>query len=115
MEKFEDRSLNGVFHCFTGNAEQGNKITGLGFYLGIGGVTTFKNSGMDKVIPSLDKSRLILETDSPYLSPAPKRGERNEPWKVSLIAGRVAELLEVRQSEVEEFTSQNAKNLFFDN
>ena len=113
VQEFEERSLRGVFHCFTGTEDQGNKITSMGFYLGIGGVATFKNGGLDKVIPFLDRGKLILETDSPYLSPAPERGKRNEPSKVQLVAEKVASCLDLSLNEVKSLTTRNANTLFF--
>lgn len=112
-KKFEDKKLKGVFHCFTGSTEQGNSITEMGLYLGLGGVATFKNSGLDTVIPDLDKNKLVLETDSPYLSPAPERGKRNEPSKVKFVAEKVAEFLSLSLDEIAELTTRNAKDLFF--
>lgn len=110
---FEDQELSGVFHCFTGNVEQGKKMTDMGFYLGLGGVATFKNGGLDKVIPELDATKLILETDSPYLSPAPERGKRNEPSKVRLVASKVSEILNLSLESVALLTTRNANDLFF--
>lgn len=113
VEEFADQGLKGVFHCFSGNVEQGNRITKMGFYLGLGGVATFKNGGLNEVIPSLDKSRILLETDSPYLAPVPNRGKRNEPSYVRLVAEKVAEYLKISIQEVDELTSSNANALFF--
>ena len=79
VKEFSDQGLKGVFHCFTGNEDQANRITQMGFYLGLGGVATFKNGGLNEVIPLMDKNRIVLETDSPYLAPTPNRGKRNEP------------------------------------
>ena len=110
---YEDRGLRGVFHCFTGSVMQAEQITGLGFYLGIGGVSTFKNGGMDQVIPYLDKSKIILETDSPYLTPVPHRGKRNEPAYVSLVADKVGEYLQLARKEVIKLTVDNTHQLFF--
>jgi len=110
---FKNQKLTGVFHCFTGTADQGKRIVDLGFYLGLGGVTTFKNGGLDKEIPDLDISRLVLETDSPYLSPAPERGKRNEPYKVSLVASKISEILNLPIDEVASLTTRNANDLFF--
>lgn len=106
------KGLKGVFHCFTGNAQQGQEITDMGFYLGIGGVVTFKNGGLDKVVPALDKERIVLETDSPYLAPAPNRGKRNEPAYLKLVAEKMAEIWEVDLNSVDEITTVNAKRLF---
>ncbi|UII23680.1 TatD family hydrolase [Fulvivirga ligni] len=112
VEELKDDRLTGVFHCFTGSAEQAKRITELDFYLGIGGVSTFKNGGMDTVIPDLDLSTLLLETDSPYLAPTPHRGKRNEPSFIPLIAERVASLKLCEVDEVAEVTTGNAKKLF---
>ena len=110
VSQFE--GLRGVFHCFTGNTEQAEKITSMGFYLGIGGVATFKNGGLDKVLPTVDDSKIVLETDSPYLAPVPFRGKRNEPAYVLKVADRVADLLEKDVDEVKNSTTANAQKLF---
>ena len=88
-------------------------FTDMGFYLGLGGVSTFKNGGMDQVVPHLNRSKIILETDSPYLTPTPHRGKRNEPAYVSLVAGKVAEYLGLTKEEVDDLTTANANTLFF--
>jgi TatD DNase family protein len=112
IESIGDKKLGGVFHCFTGTVEQAKKIIDLGFYLGIGGVVTFKNGGLDKVIPHLDNNKMVLETDSPYLSPTPNRGKRNEPSYINLVASKVAEFKNITVDEVAEMTTRNALNLF---
>jgi len=112
VEELQDGNLNGVFHCFTGTAEQANLITSLGFYLGLGGVTTFKKSGMDEVIPEMDINKIVLETDSPYLAPVPHRGKRNEPAYIPLIASKVAQVKNISLEELQRVTSQNAAALF---
>jgi TatD DNase family protein len=104
--------LRGVFHCFSGTVEQANKIIDLKFMLGIGGVVTFKNGGLDKVIPQIGLSSVILETDAPYLAPVPYRGKRNEPAYTKLVAGKIAALLELPLEEVATVTSSNAEKLF---
>ncbi|MEM6831766.1 MAG: TatD family hydrolase [Bacteroidota bacterium] len=115
LKNDESQSLTGVFHCFTGTPEQGKTITEeLKFYLGLGGVTTFKNSGLDLVVPHLNRDKLVLETDSPYLSPVPERGKRNEPYKVKFVADKLATLLNLSVEEVASFTSDNANRLFFE-
>ena len=98
-----------MFHCFTGTKEEADRISELGFFLGIGGVVTFKNGGLDKVIPELDLQNIILETDSPYLAPAPHRGKRNSPEYLSLIAQKVADLKETSVARVAEVTTTNAQ------
>lgn len=104
--------LSGIFHCFSGNEEQANKILELGFYLGIGGVVTFKNSGLDKVVKAVDLNHLVLETDSPYLAPAPHRGKRNESEYLYLIAQKVAEIKACSVEEVAAVTTANATKVF---
>lgn len=104
--------LRGVFHCFSGNEAQAKKIMELNFFLGIGGVVTFKNSGLDKVIADLGLSSVILETDAPYLSPVPFRGKRNQPAYTKIVAEKIASLLNLSLDDVAGATSQNAKKLF---
>jgi len=105
-------SLRGVFHCFSGDLDQANRAVGAGFYLGIGGVLTFKNSGLDKVIADVDLKNLVLETDAPYLAPVPYRGKRNESSYLSYIVQKLAEIKSVTREEVIEITSNNARDLF---
>ncbi len=112
LESFKSQNLKGVFHSFTGNLEQANKAIEMGFLLGLNGILTFKNSGLDKVIKEIDTKYLILETDSPYLAPTPNRGKRNESAYVALIAEKLAEIHDLSIAEVTEITSQNAENLF---
>ena len=113
IEKLNDENLRGVFHCFTGNVEDAQRVINLGgFYLGIGGVLTFKNSGLDKTIAEIDLQHLILETDSPYLAPAPFRGKRNESKYIVNIAEKLAEVHQISIEKVAEITTENAKKLF---
>ena len=113
IEKLNDKNLRGVFHCFTGNVEDAQRVINLGgFYLGIGGVLTFKNSGLDKTIAEIDLQHLILETDSPYLAPAPFRGKRNESKYIVNIAEKLAEVHQISIGKVAEITTENAKKLF---
>ncbi|GLO59534.1 TatD family hydrolase [Vibrio sp. MACH09] len=112
LKNEQDGSLSGVFHCFGGTIEEAKAIVDLGFHLGIGGVSTFKNGGMDKVLPQLDIKSLILETDCPYLAPVPHRGKRNEPAYTALVANRIAELNGFTLEEVDQRTTANAKTLF---
>jgi len=104
--------LRGVFHCFSGNEAQAKKIMELNFLLGIGGVVTFKNSGLDKVIADIGLSSLILETDAPYLTPVPFRGKRNQPAYTKIVAEKTASLLNLSLDDVAQITSQNSKKLF---
>ncbi|SIT82651.1 TatD family hydrolase [Pontibacter indicus] len=108
----QDGSLKGVFHCFSGTVEQAAKVKELGFLMGIGGVATFKNGGLDKVLPHVSLDDLVLETDCPYLAPVPHRGKRNEPVYLPLVARRVAELMQKPVEEVAVTTTRNALNLF---
>ena len=112
VEKLRDEELGGIFHCFSGNAEQAKRIVDMGFYLGIGGVATFKNGGLDKVLPDIDLKHLVLETDSPYLAPVPHRGKRNEPAYIPIVAKRVAEIKKIELEEVKRQTTVNAKTIF---
>lgn len=112
VSKAQDGSLRGIFHCFSGTEEQAAKVKELNFLIGIGGVATFKNGGMDKVLPHVDLKDIVLETDCPYLAPVPKRGKRNEPSYLSLVAGRVAELMQKPVEEVAAVTTLNAQQLF---
>ena len=112
LEEVNDQNLRGVFHCFTGSKEQGQKAIEMGFMLGIGGVVTFKNSGLDKVLKELPLDKLLLETDSPYLAPTPYRGQRNESSFITIVAQKLAEIYEVNLEEVAIKTTQNAKTLF---
>ncbi|GAC1381980.1 MAG: TatD family hydrolase [Hymenobacter sp.] len=112
VEAAQDGTLRGVFHCFSGTPEEAEQVIKLGFLLGIGGVATFKNGGADQVLPGLDLKHLLLETDCPYLAPAPHRGKRNEPAYLPLVARRVAALLGKTEAEVAEATTQNAAALF---
>lgn len=103
---------NGVFHCFSGSIEEANEIIKLGFYLGIGGVVTFKNSNLPEVLKQVPIERLVLETDSPYLSPVPYRGKRNESSYLEYIAEKLAFIYGCTVSEVIEKTTENAIKLF---
>lgn len=111
IEKVGDARLTGIFHCFTGTLEEAQKAIDLGFKLGIGGVATFKNGGLDKVLPYIDMKHIVLETDSPYLAPVPYRGKRNEVAYVPLIAQRVADLMQVSVEIVASQTTANALSL----
>jgi TatD DNase family protein len=104
--------LKGVFHCFSGTHEQANEIIGLGFYLGIGGVLTYKNSGLDKVIEQVDMKYIVLETDAPYLTPVPFRGKRNEVSYIKYVAQKLADVKSITVGEVANITTANAEALF---
>lgn len=111
LQERDDR-LKGIFHCFTGNLEQAKLAIDLGFYLGIGGVVTYKNGGLDKVLKELPLDKLVLETDSPYLSPVPHRGKPNESSYLIYIAEKVAEIYGVSLDQVAEVTTTNSKDIF---
>lgn len=113
IDGLNDDNLSGVFHCFTGDEAQANHIINYGgFKLGIGGVVTFKNSGLDKTLRTISIENLILETDSPYLAPTPYRGKRNESSYVVIIAKKLAEIYGKSLEEIASITTQNAKELF---
>jgi TatD DNase family protein len=104
--------LKGVFHCFSGNYKQAQRIIATGLMMGIGGVLTFKNAGLDKVIEKTGLAQVILETDAPYLAPVPYRGKRNEPAYTALVAEKLSVLCDMSLKEVAELTTENARNLF---
>ncbi len=112
LEKWNYNHLKGIFHCFTGTEQQGRRIMDLGFYLGIGGVVTFKNGGLDKVLPALGTSHLVLETDAPYLSPVPNRGKRNEPINLIFIAEKLAQIFNCSKEEIATITRENSEKVF---
>jgi len=112
LEKEQDSSLRGIFHCFTGNKEQANKAISLKMKLGIGGVITFKNGKIDQFLNDIDIKHIVLETDAPYLSPTPHRGKRNESEYLSLINEKVAQLYSLSEKEVATITSKNATEVF---
>ncbi len=112
LEQNVHPKLRGVFHCFTGTLEQAQKAISMGFMLGVGGVVTFKNSGVDKVLENIDLKHLVLETDSPYLAPTPLRGKRNDSRNLQLICDKLAQLNDLESSEVARITSKNAQTLF---
>lgn len=112
VEEMQDDRLKGVFHCFTGTADEARRIREVGFYVGLGGVSTFKNGGMDKVIPEIDLDHIVLETDSPYLAPVPHRGKRNEPTYIPIIAQKIADYRKTGLEDIASATTSNALALF---
>ncbi|NBV30094.1 MAG: TatD family deoxyribonuclease [Chitinophagaceae bacterium] len=112
LKEYKNSALRGVFHCFSGSLEEAQEIIKLGFYLGIGGVITYKNAGLGAVIEKLDLAHLVVETDAPYLTPVPHRGKRNESAYISLIAEKIATVKAEKVEKVAEITTQNAENLF---
>jgi len=112
IKELNDDQLTGIFHCFTGSLAQAKEIVGMGFLLGIGGVATYKNGGLDKVLPSIGIEHLVLETDAPYLAPVPYRGKRNSPEYIPTIAEKVGELTGNSLESVAETTNMNAMRVF---
>jgi TatD DNase family protein len=112
LEEFRGSGLKGVFHAFTGPFKDAEKVVGMGFKLGIGGIVTFKNSGLDEVIKQTGPENIILETDSPYLAPVPHRGKRNESSFLSIINNKVAEIVGLSREETASITWLNSVNLF---
>jgi TatD DNase family protein len=108
----QNGNLKGVFHCFSGNLEQARQIIDLGFYLGIGGVVTFKNSGLDKVMNEIGLEKIVLETDAPYLAPVPFRGKRNECAYLKYVVDKLASIKNMPAADIEKITTMNAKELF---
>lgn len=113
LDRLNDEQLRGVFHCFSGDLNQAKKVLSYGgFKLGVGGVVTFKKSGLDEVLKNISLEHLILETDSPYLAPTPYRGKRNESTYIPLIAQKLSSIYGISEEEIGNITTQNAKNLF---
>jgi TatD DNase family protein len=112
VKSLQDGSLSGVFHCFSGTLEEAREVIDLGFYLGIGGVVTFKKSGLDKIVEEIDMQHIILETDAPYLAPVPYRGKRNESAYIPLIGQTIANVKNLKIEDVAAITTSNALKLF---
>jgi TatD DNase family protein len=112
LQKTRKEEPCGIFHCFTGNAEQAKMVIDMGFYLGIGGVVTFKNGGLDKTLLEIDLKNIVLETDAPYLAPVPYRGKRNEPSYILKVAEKISELKSCSLEEVVRVTTANSIDVF---
>ena len=113
LEQFRGKGLEGVFHSFTGTIDQAREIIDFGgFYIGINGIVTFKNSGLDAVVEQIDAQYLLLETDAPYLTPAPFRGKRNESEYLTLVATKLANTLNMNFNQLTKITTENAYKLF---
>ncbi|HOZ68955.1 MAG TPA: TatD family hydrolase [Chitinophagaceae bacterium] len=112
VRRNQNGKLKGVFHCFSGNTVQAQQIMDLGFYLGIGGVVTFKNGGLDKVFDTISLDKVVLETDAPYLAPVPFRGKQNEPSYLKYVVEKLAGLKNISIEEVAEITERNVRELF---
>jgi TatD DNase family protein len=112
LDEFKGKKLKGVFHAFTGSLEDAKKAIKLGFKLGIGGIVTFKNSGLDLVVRETGPESLILETDSPYLAPMPYRGKRNESAYLTIINRKLADIFGIKEEEMASITYSNSVSLF---
>ncbi|MGO4878286.1 TatD family hydrolase [Pedobacter psychrotolerans] len=112
LESERDEKLRGIFHCFTGNVDQAKQAIDLNFYLGIGGVVTYKKAGLDGVLGEIAMENLVLETDSPYLAPVPFRGKPNESSYLIYIAEKLAEIYGVSVEEIANITTENSKKIF---
>ncbi|MFZ9262178.1 MAG: TatD family hydrolase [Chitinophagaceae bacterium] len=112
LEEKNDIGLKGIFHCFGGDERQAKKIIDMGWMLGIGGVVTYKNAGLAKLLENISLDYMVLETDAPYLTPTPFRGKRNEPAYVKYVAEKIADIKKISVEEVIEVTTLNAKKIF---
>ena len=112
LEEVNDEQLYGIFHCFSGNLEQAKKAISYNMKLGIGGVVTFKNGKIDQFLHEIPLENIVLETDSPYLAPAPFRGKRNESGYITKVLDKLAEIYNLTSTEIAEITTQNSKNVF---
>lgn len=112
LESEKDESLYGIFHCFTGTQEQAQQAIGYNMKLGIGGVVTFKNGGLDKYLANIPLKHIVLETDAPYLAPTPYRGKRNESSYLITIAEKLADIYNLTVAEIAEVTTENSKDVF---
>jgi len=112
LDKENCHKLRGVFHCFTGTQDQASRAIDLGFVLGIGGVVTFKNGGIDKFLHKIELKNIVLETDSPYLAPAPFRGKRNESSYIIHVLEKLSEIYGISKEKIAEITSKNAEKVF---
>lgn len=112
VKEYAGKGLNGIFHCFGGTYQDAVDIIDMGFYLGIGGVVTYKNSGLAQVIQKIDMQHLVLETDAPYLTPVPFRGKRNESSYLKYVADAIAAIKNVTKEELAAVTTANAEKIF---
>lgn len=112
LDKYADEDLSGVFHSFTGNKDHLSRVLGYGFYVGINGIVSFKNSDLIKFMHDLPVEKVLLETDSPFLAPVPERGKRNESSFLPYIAQKLAEIYSISIEEIADITTKNAKSLF---
>lgn len=112
VKPFADKGLRGIFHCFSGDEAAARQIIAMGFYLGIGGVVTYKNAGLAEALVNIPLENMVLETDAPYLTPVPFRGKRNESSYLQYIAEKLAEVKNTNVEEVAAITTANAQKIF---
>jgi len=112
VKEYEGKNLRGIFHCFTGTLQNANDIISMGFYLGIGGVITYKNAGLAEVVKEIDLKHLVLETDAPYLTPVPFRGKRNESSYLKYVVAKIAAIKNISIDEVAAVTTANTEVIF---
>lgn len=112
LRSLPSQEFKGIFHCFSGSKEEAFKVIEMGFHIGIGGVLTFKTSHLDEIVKAIPREKIVLETDDPYLTPVPHRGERNEPGYVKFVAEKLAAILNCSVDEVMDFTTENALSIF---
>ena len=112
VKTYKGKGLQGIFHCFSGTTQNANNAIELGFFLGIGGVITYKNSGLAEVIKEVDLDHIVLETDAPYLTPVPFRGKRNESSYIKYVVKKLAEIKNISEEKVAEITTANAERIF---
>ena len=112
IKEYAGKNLRGIFHCFSGTLQNALDIIDTGFYLGIGGVITYKNAGLAEVIKEIDIKHIVLETDAPYLTPVPFRGKRNESSYIKYVVQKIADIKNISVEEVASITSQNAEEIF---
>ncbi len=112
LNRFKGKTIRGVFHCFGGGVEEARKAIDMGFYLGIGGVVTYKNANLGDVIKPFGVEHILLETDAPYLSPVPQRGKRNEPYNLVYVRDHLSSIFQINSQKVDEITTKNARELF---
>jgi len=112
LEEEKDDNLFGIFHCFTGTIDDAHKAISYGMKLGIGGVVTFKNGKIDQFLNQIDIKHIVLETDSPYLSPVPYRGKRNESSYIVHVLHKLSEIYNLSEATIAEITTENSKQIF---
>ena len=112
LDEVKDEKLHGIFHCFTGTLEQARRAMSFNMKLGIGGVVTFKNGGIDKFLNEIELKNIVLETDAPYLAPAPFRGKRNESAYIINILDKLVDIYKLTPQEIADITTQNSKDVF---